>query len=188
MRLEIRYDGELCRGCTFCCWSLKAQVPALCGQGWIDKPAGQACPWLEPGKGCRIHDQLSRDSICRRYACPWVMLQRPDWALHVRLADGTPVWWLAHRPDAFQELLGEPWVQVRGVMPLVPAAIPVERALALARRTRSILATRAALDPFGVAPIGFEVGCQALAPETDTLAASRAWEQELLSFCMPKAA
>jgi len=187
MRIDVAYNGELCQGCTYCCWALKATVVAGDLRTPVEKPPNSACHWLVAGVGCQIHSQLDPQSACARYACPWVMLQRPEWLHLVRIDDHTPFPWPVHRPDVFQSLLAEPWVEATGIMPAVPRLIPVDRAVALARQTRSILAARAVTDAFGSATVGFLVGCQPLARDAHP-AAAELWSQEVQRACLPRAA
>ena len=192
MRSFLDYDGHLCGSCSYCCWALKAPVPRFVSireaAGEEVKPANTPCRWMRPGGGCAQHDRLPEGSACRGYACPWVLTTMPETRRLVRLAGGVTYPWTAHRPDVFQEVLGEPWVEAKGVMPLVPDCIPAEKAVALVRRTGAIPAARSRRDANGHVVDGFDVALERLTAAADLAAAEEAWEQALRDGGLPRAA
>jgi hypothetical protein len=107
-----------------------------------------------------------------------VLLEGGAGAAHlnkVKLASGAVYPGRVHRPDVFAAVLSEPWVEARGVMPLVPAWFGAEHAIELTRETRTIPAARPDKLPDGTS-IGFRATLQKLTAAADGAAGRARWD------------
>ena len=93
--------GRSCGTCSLCCtvYSVKE----------LNKPDGQPCPHVAPGRGCQVH--AIRPYVCRQFYCSWLIDPNlgPEWkpevaqfvisadpkyqALTLSVDPGTPLAW-----------------------------------------------------------------------------------------------
>jgi hypothetical protein len=108
-----------CSGCKFCCWSFNVHDIPDEVRGLELKPAFTHCQH-ECTAGCGLHNDVRQPTTCREFHCPYQTGEQ------------------IHRPDTFQSILEALGGNIGNYIPAIDETIPVDEAIALIQRTRSL--------------------------------------------------